>query len=87
MTIEPTLYQRRRALSAEELDGIPWLVADLHARNFVRCADGELRVIDIVTAPWPEAMSPRDPLMAEWLERVRRDPAAGALRSAPDDEL
>jgi CRP-like cAMP-binding protein len=25
MTIEPTLYQRRRALSAEELDGIPWL--------------------------------------------------------------
>ena len=69
------------------LDGIPWLVADLHARNFVRCADGELRVIDIVTAPWPEAMSPRDPLMAEWLERVRRDPAAGALRSAPDDEL
>ena len=25
MTIEPTHYQRRRALSAEELDGIPWL--------------------------------------------------------------
>ena len=25
MTIEPTLYQRRRALSAEELDDIPWL--------------------------------------------------------------
>ena len=25
MTIEPTLNQRRRALSAEELDGIPWL--------------------------------------------------------------
>jgi hypothetical protein len=30
-----------------------WLVADLHARNFVRCADGALRVIDLVGAPWP----------------------------------
>ena len=65
----------------------PWLVADLHARNFVRCTDGELRVIDIVAAPWPESASPRDPLMTEWLERVRRDPGAGALRASPDDEL
>ena len=69
------------------LRGSPWLVADLHARNFVRCADGELRVIDIVAAPWPESESPRDPLMTEWLERVRRDPGAGALRDSPDDEL
>jgi hypothetical protein len=69
------------------LRGSPWLVADLHARNFVHCADGELRVIDIVAAPWPESESPRDPLMTEWLERVRRDPGAGALRDSPDDEL
>ena len=69
------------------LRGSPWLVADLHARYFVRCADGELRVIDIVAAPWPESESPRDPLMTEWLERVRRDPGAGALRDSPDDEL
>ncbi len=69
------------------LQGSPWLVADLHARNFVRCSDGELRVIDIVAAPWPESEPPRDPLMAEWLERVRRDPGAGALRASPDEEL
>jgi hypothetical protein len=69
------------------LQGEPWLVADLHARNFVRCADGELRVIDLVAAPWPAAAPARNPLMAEWLERVRRDPAAGALRGSPDDEL
>ena len=36
------------------LGGGPYLVADLHARNFVRCADGRLRVIDLVAAPWPD---------------------------------
>lgn len=69
------------------LRGAPWLVADLHARNFVRCEDGRLRVIDLVAAPWPEAAHPADPLMCEWLERVRVDPRAGALRAARDDEL
>ena len=62
-----------------------WLVADLHARNFVRCADGELRVIDLVAAPWPTAT--RDPVVRDWLERVRRDPAATALAGARDEEL
>ena len=32
----------------------PWLIADLHARNFARCADGALRLIDLVAAPWPQ---------------------------------
>lgn len=65
----------------------PYLVADLHARNFVRGADGLLRVIDLVAAPWPEEITAREPLLADWLERVRRDPNASALPGARDDEL
>jgi hypothetical protein len=64
-----------------------WLVADLHARNFVRAHDGALRVIDLVAAPWPIETATRDPLIAEWLARVRADPGASVLRTAPDDEL
>ncbi len=64
-----------------------WLVADLHARNFVRCTDGGLRVIDLVAAPWPAEATAASPLIAEWLGRVRQDPAASLLPSAPDDEL
>jgi hypothetical protein len=69
------------------LQGLPYLVADLHARNFVRAADGALRVIDLVAGPWPAEPGLRDPLIAEWLGRVRADPAASALPEAPDDEL
>lgn len=69
------------------LQGLPYLVADLHARNFVRAADGVLRVIDLVAGPWPAEPGLRDPLIAEWLGRVRADPAASALPEAPDDEL
>lgn len=65
----------------------PFLVADLHARNFVRCADGALRVIDLVGAPWPEREAARDPLIVNWLARVRENPAASALSAAHDDEL
>ena len=64
-----------------------WLVADLHARNFVRAEDGGLRVIDLVAAPWPAEGMAREPLIIEWLQRVRRDPGASVLRSAPDEEL
>lgn len=64
--------------------GAPWLVADLHARNFVRAGDGTLRVIDLVAARWPEN---GDPSIREWLERVRHDPLASALPGAHDDEL
>jgi len=67
--------------------GIPWLVADLHARNFVRSADGTLRLIDLVAAPWPVSAAEQHPLIGEWLDRVREDPAAGLLRVANDDEL
>jgi len=63
----------------------PFLIADLHARNFVRGQDGALRVIDLVAAPWPEAAG--DPALAAWLARVRADPAASALPGAPDSEL
>ena len=69
------------------LRGRPWLVADLHARNFVRGADGRLRVIDLVAAPWPEEAMTADAQIRTWIERVRRDPTADALPGAPDDEL
>lgn len=69
------------------LEGQPFLVADLHARNFVRGIDRKLRVIDLVAAPWPEGAPPRSALMEAWLERVRRDPKASALPEAPDEEL
>jgi hypothetical protein len=64
-----------------------WLVADLHARNFVRAADGQLRVIDLVAAPWPVEHAAHDTMMHEWLARVRENPQAAVLRGAPDDEL
>ena len=69
------------------LAGTPWLLADLHARNLVRCIDGELRVIDIVAAPWPVDITAGEPLIAHWLSRVRSDPSAALLPDAPDDEL
>ena len=65
----------------------PYLVADLHARNFVRCVDGALRVIDLVAAPWPAALTAREPAVADWLARVRHDPAASALPGARDEDL
>jgi hypothetical protein len=70
-----------------DISARPFLVADLHARNFVRCADGALRVIDLVAAPWPEREAARDPLMADWLARVRENPAAPALGASRDEEL
>lgn len=65
----------------------PWLVADLHARNFVRCADGALRVIDLVAAPWPENEIAADPLIARWLAEKRKNPDAPALGTSRDEEL
>jgi len=66
---------------------LPYLVADLHAGNFVKSADGTLRVIDLVAGPWPTDVFPAEPLIAEWLSRVSADPQAPALRQAPDHEL
>ena len=67
--------------------GQAWLVADLHARNFVRCRDGELRVIDLVAAPWPAEAASAYPLIRDWIDRVRQDPAAGLLGVVDDAEL
>ncbi|QYM79156.1 hypothetical protein K0B96_00645 [Horticoccus luteus] len=69
------------------LRGQAFLVADLHARNFVRGAEGALHVIDLVAAPWPRAWLERQPLMADWLERVRADPGATLLAPARDEDL
>jgi hypothetical protein len=68
-------------------DAEPWLLADLHARNFVRCRDGTLRVIDLVAAPWPEQTSAEYPLIRDWIARVQHDPAAGLLATVDDAEL
>jgi len=68
-------------------DGEPWLVADLHAKNLVRAADGQLRAIDLLAAPFPADLVAAEPLLADWLERVRRDPSADALRGSHDDDL
>ena len=67
------------------LGGRPWLVADLHARNFVRGTDGALHLIDLVAAPWPEGRG--EPLITDWLARVRADPRAGLLGAVADEEL
>jgi hypothetical protein len=69
------------------MEAQPWLVADLHARNFVRGSDGGLHVIDLVAAPWPRDHAAHDSLMADWLERVRLDPKAHLLGGADDAEL
>lgn len=62
-----------------------YLVADLHARNFVRCIDGALRVIDLVAAPWPAPGTHAE--IDAWIERVRHHPHASALPGARDEEL
>lgn len=65
----------------------PWILADLHARNMVRCADGELRVIDLVAGPWPVEITDHEPAISNWLSRVRSDPSASVLPAARDEEL
>ena len=67
--------------------GRPWLVADLHARNFVRGEDGALRLIDLVACPWPMEETNQQGLMRDWIARVQADPQAGLLRPSRDDEL
>jgi hypothetical protein len=65
--------------------GRAWLLGDLHARNFVRGEDGALYVIDLVAAPWPADAG--NPLIEDWLRRVRNDPHASLLHEGNDDEL
>lgn len=65
----------------------PWLVADLHSKNLVKAADGQLRAIDLLAAPVPLDLVAKEPLLADWLERVRADATASVLREVDDDEL
>jgi len=65
--------------------GRAWLLGDLHARNFVRGADGGLHVIDLVAARWP--LEHGNALIDDWLARVRENPDASLLREGSDDEL
>jgi hypothetical protein len=69
------------------VSGHAFLVGDLHARNFVRGLEGGLHLIDLVAAPWPAAALAREPLLANWLERVRANPHAGVFLPTPDAEL
>jgi hypothetical protein len=63
----------------------PWLIGDLHARNFVRDPAGALHVIDLVAAPWP--LENGNSLIADWLARVRENPSAALLAASDDSEL
>jgi hypothetical protein len=65
----------------------PDLIADLHARNFVRGLDGALHVIDLVAGPWPAIDPKASPLASGWLEQMRIDPRSPALPPVADDEL
>jgi hypothetical protein len=69
------------------IDNEAWLLADTHDRNVVRDETGRLRIIDLVAAPLPPALLQGFPLLGEWIERVRCDPAASLLTPANDDEL
>jgi hypothetical protein len=69
------------------VDETPWLVADLHAKNLVRAADGELRPIDLLAAPLPAELVGMEPMLADWVGRVRLDPTASVLGEVDDDEL
>ena len=69
------------------LDENPYLVADLHARNFVRSAAGDLHLIDLVAARWPAIDPAREAIIAQWIARARSDPAASLLPTVPDADL
>lgn len=69
------------------IDGRPWLVADTHDRNVVRDERGAWRVIDLVAAPLPPEWLGQRRLFADWIERARHDPQAGALAAVDDSEL
>jgi hypothetical protein len=69
------------------IDNEPWLLADTHDRNVVTDETGRLRIIDLVAAPLPLTLLQGFPLLCEWIERVRCDPAASLLTPVNDDEL
>jgi hypothetical protein len=64
-----------------------WFIADLHAKNLVRDGQQALRVIDLLAAPFPTEHFAQEPLLRQWLDRVRANPHAGILPDVADDEL
>ena len=80
------IFFGRNKKASHEVD-LSWLVADLHARNFVRDQHDVLRVIDLVAGPWPIDFELDDPSIRNWVDRVRIDPSASALPGARDEEL
>lgn len=69
------------------VNATPWLVADLHDRNFVRDETGRLRIIDLVAAPIPGEIIRQEPLLRSWIQRVHQNPASDLLEDAADAEL
>jgi hypothetical protein len=64
----------------------PFLIGDLHGKNFVY-AEAGCHLIDLVAAPWPEVDPKRERMMHDWIDRVRVDPRAKLLPESPDGEL
>jgi hypothetical protein len=69
------------------LAGKRFLIADLHARNFVRATGDRHYLIDLVAGPWPDVDPAREPVIADWLRRIELDPRASLLPTVPDSEL
>lgn len=67
--------------------GKAWFVADTHEKNLAIDTNGQVRVIDLLAAPWPQAWANREPLLAEWLRRAEQDPETPLLPEVDDDEL
>jgi hypothetical protein len=68
------------------LDEQPYLIADLHARNFVCAGDGILYPIDLVAASLPSDFA-HEPTLVDWLARVKANPNAPLLPDVADADL
>jgi len=68
------------------IDDQPFLVADLHGKNFVQ-AEAGYHLIDLVAAPWPTLDPKKEQMIADWINRVRINPQATLLPGSPDGEL
>ena len=64
-----------------------WFVADTHEKNLAYDAEGKVRVIDLLAARWPHALSAVEPVLTDWIRRARIDPGVSVLAPARDDEL
>jgi len=69
------------------VDHSPWLIADLHNRNIVHDQNQTPRIIDLVATPFASDPIANFPMIQDWLNRVRLDPAAGLLDEPRDEDL